>query len=61
MKQREAAELLGISRPYVAQLLKGSRLPSVTVVVKAGNALGCDDAEIGASVREWASSESDAA
>lgn len=58
MKQREAAKRLGISRPYVAQLIKGVRKPSVFTIIKVGDALECDDAEIVASVRAWAATPS---
>ncbi len=54
LKQREAASLLGVSRPFVAQLIKNIRAPSVITIIRAGDSLGCDDAEIVKSVRVWA-------
>jgi transcriptional regulator with XRE-family HTH domain len=52
MKQRDAAALLRVSRPFVAQILRGRRCPSLAVVARAAAALKCSDEEIGASVRE---------
>lgn len=53
MRQHEAAGILEVSRPYISQLMGGERKPSLVMVVKAADALGCDDAELGASCRAW--------
>lgn len=37
---REIAEKLGVSRPYLYDLIKGEREPSITVAVKIANATG---------------------
>lgn len=58
MKQRDAAAAIGVSRPYIAQMIRGIRVPSLRVVAGAADALGCDDAEIGASVRRWCATDS---
>lgn len=57
MKQIDASKKCGLSRPFVAQIARGVRTPSVVTIARISTALGCSDEEIGASVREWASAE----
>lgn len=57
MRQQDAARILAVSRPYVSQLIAKVRLPSMELAVKAADALGCDDAELGRSCRAWVSGE----
>ena len=53
MTHRQAAELVGVSRPFVSQIARGSRKPSIDTVAALSAKLGLDDAEIGASVCEF--------
>jgi hypothetical protein len=58
LKRVEAAKLLVTTPGFVSDLIHAKRIPSVVTINKAANALGCDDAEIGASVRVWAEAAS---
>lgn len=60
MTQADAAALLGRSQGFISQLRTGNapeggkpKMPSIETVAEAAAALGLDDAEIGASVREF--------
>lgn len=57
IRQADAVRLLGLSQPYVSDLARCKRIPSVPMAARIADKLGCSDEELGASVRQWAQVE----